>query len=93
MVFTGRGGVIGQIGPGTACLVDQPLQQVMGALDAFLFDDGGEGIQPLTGFLGIYVGGGNGHLGVSPVLGLGSGAWKNRIASVVMAWGAFVEQS
>jgi hypothetical protein len=55
-VHVGRGGVVGQVGAGAAGLVHQTFQQVVGALGAFLLDDGGQGVQPLACFLGVDVG-------------------------------------
>ena len=61
-VHIGGGGVVRQIGAGAAGLVHQAFQQVVGAFDAFLLDDGGEGIEPLPGFLGIGVRAGIRHV-------------------------------
>ncbi len=70
-----RGGVIRQIGAGPTGLVDQPFEQVVSALGAFLFDDRGQGVQPLAGFLRVEIGGMVRHVRVSPDGAPGQPRW------------------
>ena len=65
LFLVGRDGVhVGGVGrerhvdAGLARMVDQLLEQEVGALAAFVADDGRQGIEPLAGFLGIGVVGG-----------------------------------
>jgi hypothetical protein len=55
-VDVGGGGLVGQVDAGVAGQFDQALDQVVGALRPFLFDDGIEGVEPFLGFLRVRVG-------------------------------------
>jgi len=48
----------GDVGPRTACLVDELLQQIVGALRALAFENGLERIEPFLGFQGVGIAGG-----------------------------------
>jgi hypothetical protein len=48
--------LVGQVDAGVAGQFDQALDQVVGALRPFLFDDGIEGLEPFLGFLRVRVG-------------------------------------
>jgi len=50
-------GAVGLVDAGKAAQLDQALDDVVGALGAFLLDDGLEGVEPLARFLGIGVAG------------------------------------
>ena len=51
-----RGGVVGQIGAGPARLLDELLENVMGALRAFHVEDAVERLEPFLSLLWIDIG-------------------------------------
>ena len=55
-IEVGGVGAVGQVGPGAPRLVDEPLQQEVGALHPLLLQHGLEGVQPLLCFLGVDIG-------------------------------------
>jgi hypothetical protein len=54
-IHIGGGGVVGQVGARATRLVDELFEQIVGAFRTFLFNDGGEGVEPLARFLRIDV--------------------------------------
>jgi hypothetical protein len=54
-VHVGRGGLVGKVRARAAHLVDEPLDQVVGAVDALLLENRVEGVEPFPCLLGIDV--------------------------------------